>query len=211
HTKEIACVQTQCPNNYRTGREKDGLYYYGRGYIQLTWLENYANCSLDLYGDMRLVDNPDLVSDTEEGAWGSAFWYWNKYVHDIPEIKDGQFGHTTMAINGPLECNGPYKMKAFKRFVIYSKIFEVFKLSKPSPKQNGCYPMIDHIDADNVEEGATYFAVCKPTGFYRRQPGMYHWCNDNCNDNGPNCPDNMCKCPDDLYRYHTIMKEKKII
>lgn len=116
-----------------------------------------------------------------------------------------------MAINGPLECNGPYKMKAFKRFVIYSKIFEVFKLSKPSPKQNGCYPMIDHIDADNVEEGATYFAVCKPTGFYRRQPGMYHWCNDNCNDNGPNCPDNMCKCPDDLYRYHTIMKEKKII
>lgn len=35
---------------------------------------------------MRLVDNPNLVSDTEEGAWGSAFWYWDKYVHDIPEV-----------------------------------------------------------------------------------------------------------------------------
>lgn len=53
----------------------------------MTWLENYANCSLDLYGDLRLVEKPDLVSDTEEGAWSSAFWYWNKYVHDIPEVK----------------------------------------------------------------------------------------------------------------------------
>lgn len=86
HTKEIACEKSNCPANYRTGKEEKGKYYFGRGYIQLTWIDNYANCSLDLYGDLRLVEKPELVSDTEEGAWSSAFWYWNKYVHDIPEV-----------------------------------------------------------------------------------------------------------------------------
>lgn len=86
HTKEIACAVSKCPKSYRSGGEAPNKYYYGRGYIQLTWLENYANCSLDMYGDMRLVEDPDLVSDTTEGAWGSAFWYWWKYVHDIPEV-----------------------------------------------------------------------------------------------------------------------------
>ena len=86
HTEEIACATSKCPTSYRTGREKEGKYYYGRGYIQLTWLENYANCSLDLYGDMRLVDTPELVSEDTEACWGSAFWYWAKYVHDIPEV-----------------------------------------------------------------------------------------------------------------------------
>ncbi|KAH9417298.1 hypothetical protein DERP_007295 [Dermatophagoides pteronyssinus] len=215
HTKEIACVKTKCTNNYRTGREQQDKYYYGRGYIQLTWLDNYANCSLDLYGDMRLVDNPDLVSDTEEGAWGSAFWYWDKYCHNIPEIKQGYFGYTTMAINGPLECNGPYKVKAFKRFVIYSKIFEIFKLSEPLPKQNGCYPIINpnELDMNNLErmdnENEPYFSVCKPSGLYRKQSGMYHWCNDNCNALDPNCPQDMCKCPDDLYHYHQMLLMKK--
>ena len=86
HTKEIACAASKCPNSYRTGQEKPGKYYYGRGYIQLTWLYNYQNCSMDMYGDLRLVDNPDLVSDTEEGAWGSAFWYWYKHVHNNSEV-----------------------------------------------------------------------------------------------------------------------------
>ena len=95
HTKEIACATNNCPTNYRTGRELKDKYYFGRGYIQLTWLDNYANCSLDLYGDMRLVDNPELVSDTVEGAWGSAFWYWKKYVHNIPEVKQISIGSKT--------------------------------------------------------------------------------------------------------------------
>lgn len=94
-----------------------------------------------------------------------------------------------MAINGPLECNGPYKIKAFKRFVIYSKIYEQFhlaKLSVPIPKQDGCYPM----EGDE----APCFQLCQPIGIYARQTGMYHWCNDNCNSEHPNCPDNMCQC-----------------
>lgn len=94
-----------------------------------------------------------------------------------------------MAINGPLECKGPYKIKAFKRYVIYSKIYDILKLSKssaPKPKQDGCYPM--------VGEGAPGFVLCKPIKFYTNQAGMYHWCNDNCNAEDPNCPEEMCEC-----------------
>ena len=185
HTKEIACATSKCPKNYRTGQEKEGKYYYGRGYIQLTWLENYANCSLDLYGDMRLVENPDLVSDQIEVAMGSAFWYWWKYVKEIPEIKDGKFGYTTMAINGPLECKGVYKVKAFRRFVVYSQVLEALSI-RDKPLQDGCYPM--------EGKDAPGFKLCKSIGSYRNQAGMYHWCNDNCNSEDSNCPKEMCSC-----------------
>ncbi|KAH9401112.1 hypothetical protein TYRP_002702 [Tyrophagus putrescentiae] len=187
HTKEIACAVSKCPKSYRSGGEAPNKYYYGRGYIQLTWLENYANCSLDMYGDMRLVDDPDLVSDTTEGAWGSAFWYWWKYVHDIPEIRQGKFGYTTNAINGPLECKGVYKVKAFRRFVVYSKVLEAFNIrDRFPPLQEGCYPM----------EGseAPGFRLCASIGAYKNQAGMYHWCNDNCNSADSNCPPEMCSC-----------------
>lgn len=38
-----------------------GHVYYGRGYPQLTWMENYANCSKDAGVD--LVKNPDAMLD----------------------------------------------------------------------------------------------------------------------------------------------------
>ncbi|KAJ6217247.1 hypothetical protein RDWZM_008404 [Blomia tropicalis] len=187
HTKEIACASSKCPTNYRTGREKPGKYYYGRGYIQLTWLDNYENCSMDMYGDMRLVEEPDIVSDTVEGAWGSAFWYWHKYIHDIPEIHQGKFGYSTMAINGALECKGVYKIKAFRRYVVYVRVLEAFNLlDNVKPLQDGCYPMSG--------KDAPGFKLCIPIGSYRTQAGLFHWCNDNCNSADSNCPTDMCQC-----------------
>jgi putative chitinase len=41
--------------------------YYGRGYSQLTWKENYQDFSDLLYHDNRLVKNPDLVMQPEVG------------------------------------------------------------------------------------------------------------------------------------------------
>jgi hypothetical protein len=38
--------------------------YYGRGFCQLTWYENYENMSRLLYGDMRLLKEPELALDT---------------------------------------------------------------------------------------------------------------------------------------------------
>jgi predicted chitinase len=41
----------------------DGWKYRGRGYIQLTGKNNYAAASKEIFGDNRLVDNPDLALD----------------------------------------------------------------------------------------------------------------------------------------------------
>jgi putative chitinase len=49
---------------------KDYYPYYGRGYVQLTWLENYANASaaLGLIDDRDLVEHPELALDSLIGA-----------------------------------------------------------------------------------------------------------------------------------------------
>lgn len=55
----------------------DGFKYRGRGFIQLTGKANYAAASKAIYGDNRLVDNPDLVNDPQVAADVSA-WYMKK-------------------------------------------------------------------------------------------------------------------------------------
>lgn len=55
--------------------EGDGWKYHGRGLIQLTGKENYANCGLGVGVDF--VGNPDWVANPEYAAL-SAGWFWNK-------------------------------------------------------------------------------------------------------------------------------------
>ena len=54
----------------RGGNNKpgDGWLFRGRGPIQLTGRANYSKASRDIYGDDRLVQNPDLVMDPEIGS-----------------------------------------------------------------------------------------------------------------------------------------------
>ena len=61
----------------RMGNEtaEDAAKYIGRGLIQLTGKENYANCELGLGVD--LLGNPDWLA-TPKYASLSAGWYWNK-------------------------------------------------------------------------------------------------------------------------------------
>jgi predicted chitinase len=55
----------------------DGFKYRGRGNVQLTGKSNYAAASKAIYGDNRLVDNPDLVNDPAVAAEVTA-WYMQK-------------------------------------------------------------------------------------------------------------------------------------
>ena len=61
----------------RMGNEtpEDAAKYIGRGLIQLTGKENYANCGLGLGVD--LLGNPDWLGTPKYAAL-SAGWYWNK-------------------------------------------------------------------------------------------------------------------------------------
>jgi putative chitinase len=54
--------------------EEAGMYI-GRGLIQLTGKENYANCGFGLGVDF--LSHPDLLSTPKYAAL-SAGWYWNK-------------------------------------------------------------------------------------------------------------------------------------
>jgi putative chitinase len=83
-TKEIADRYARNPAkiagkvyNGRLGNtsEEEAAQYLGRGLIQLTGKENYANCGTAL--DIDLVGNPTLLIEPRYAAL-SAGWFWNK-------------------------------------------------------------------------------------------------------------------------------------
>lgn len=53
-----------------------------------------------IFGDNRLVMDPDSVAKRDDIAWQTAFWYWGTRVHNQPGVQQGRFGATTKAING---------------------------------------------------------------------------------------------------------------
>jgi predicted chitinase len=97
----------------------NGKVFYGRGYMQLSWCANYR-----AYGQNRMVNNdpdyfynnPELVATTYK--WDSAAWFFEETVPD----ETGQFGLTTMSINGVLECGNTGSETPAKRFQIFDAI-----------------------------------------------------------------------------------------
>lgn len=76
----------------------DGWKYRGRGFIQITGMNNYEICGEALGVD--LVSNPDYLS-TLPGAVDSAVWYWNS--RDISKFADADdVRECTRLINGGL-------------------------------------------------------------------------------------------------------------
>jgi murein DD-endopeptidase MepM/ murein hydrolase activator NlpD/predicted chitinase len=57
--------------------EGDAYKFRGRGAVGLTGRANYASASKDLFGDDRLVQNPELLKDPEMAAKTSA-WFMKK-------------------------------------------------------------------------------------------------------------------------------------
>jgi putative chitinase len=75
----------------------DGERFKGRGFIQLTGRDNYTRASQQIFGDDRLVKNPDLASRPDIGAQ-IALWFWENRVR--PNVNN--FNNTkevTNAIN----------------------------------------------------------------------------------------------------------------
>ena len=64
----------------------DGEAFKGRGFLHLTGRDNYARASKALYGDDRLVRNPDLVEKNPKVAAETAIWYWQNRV--APKVSD---------------------------------------------------------------------------------------------------------------------------
>ena len=78
----------------------DGQKYRGRGLIQITGRRNYLACSQALFGDDRLLRQPELL---EQPQWASesAAWFWQS--NGLNELADNdQFTAITRRINGGL-------------------------------------------------------------------------------------------------------------
>ena len=120
-TKEIADQYARQPAkiagkvyNGRMGNtnEEEAAMYLGRGLIQLTGKENYANCGTALGID--LVGNPTLLIEPKYAAL-SAGWFWNKknlnaLVDDVETM--------TKRINGGLHGLDDRKAKINKALSI---------------------------------------------------------------------------------------------
>jgi putative chitinase len=72
----------------------DGELFKGRGFIQLTGRDNYTRASQQIFGDDRLVKNPDLASKLDVGA-KIALWFWKNQVR--PNVSN--FNNTTEVVN----------------------------------------------------------------------------------------------------------------
>ncbi|MDN7139414.1 glycoside hydrolase family 19 protein [Pseudomonas sp. JQ170] len=101
-----------------TEADGDGQLYCGRGLIQITGRNNYRACSVALFGDDRLLDQPQLL---EQPQWASesAAWFWHS--RGLNQLADrGEFNRITRHINGGLNgLEERLKLWARAREVLY--------------------------------------------------------------------------------------------
>jgi predicted chitinase len=57
------------------GPKKHYAPFYGRGPIQVTWKGMYEQASVKLFGDKRLLNNPNLANDPYLGTMLSMYWW----------------------------------------------------------------------------------------------------------------------------------------
>merc|ERR1712087_530098 len=69
-------------------KDKCKVHYYGRGYLQTTWMDNYknaselGNCNIDGDGDsVDILKDPSKIESDKRLAWCTASYYWKTAVH----------------------------------------------------------------------------------------------------------------------------------
>lgn len=122
HVEELQYFQNpeKCTREYHSASSVRGKSYHGRGYFQLSWANNYRNASQALYGDDRLLNNPELVSADSQISLDTAIWYWERVVR--PANTNNRFDDTTKAINFPVERAEGY----VSRYQFYLSVADAF-------------------------------------------------------------------------------------
>lgn len=91
-------------NRYGNGgvESGDGWQFRGRGLTQLTFRDNYRAASVGIFGDNRLLLEPDLVARPITACLTGA-WFWKE--HGCNELADGNhYEMITERINGPAKA-----------------------------------------------------------------------------------------------------------
>lgn len=135
-----------------TGLGMENKNYYGRGYIQLSWDYNYKAASIFLFGDEKLIENPDIgknefsyqkkllfdsikskffkkiissfsVASNDDVAWSTAFWFWKK------NVIEGEYGDSVLNENfgaATRAINGALECSGSYQYIA-KKRFEIYK------------------------------------------------------------------------------------
>jgi putative chitinase len=74
----------------------DGSKYRGRGFIQITGRNNYAEAGEALHLD--LIDHPEILEDPEMCAVSAAWWWKSHGLNELADVPD--FPAITKRING---------------------------------------------------------------------------------------------------------------
>jgi predicted chitinase len=139
HIEEIDCAgSTSCADQYGGSEGAPGKSYHGRGFIQLSWPANYKEASEALGMGDELFENPEKVAEDPEIGAKVSSWFWKTKVATAPGVSDNQFGATTKAINGALECTGSNVEKSQNRYKVYKDVAEVLGISNLAD-EGGCY------------------------------------------------------------------------
>lgn len=72
--------------NLGNDAKDDGWKFRGRGLIQTTGRDNYQATSLGMFGDRRLLDDPDLLLDPEHAASSAAYYWYSRRLNGIEDI-----------------------------------------------------------------------------------------------------------------------------
>lgn len=76
----------------------DGYDFRGQGPIELTGRANFYEASMAIYGDDRLVYNPELVQQPEVGFAVSAWFWQTRGLNELAE--NDEFTRVTEVVNG---------------------------------------------------------------------------------------------------------------
>lgn len=150
-------------------------------------------CSSDLYGDDRLVTDPDMVAKDDNIAMATALWFWSKNVHRV--ATSGEFGATTRAINGGLECTpSGDTSKAKKRWYLFNECLRAAGESLLGQKESECYGTSESGNGEQPDQPDPneVKSRCGANSIYKSVPGIDEWCDSNCALG--NCPQSHCEC-----------------
>jgi putative chitinase len=86
--------------NLGNTQQGDGYKFRGRGSMQTTGRAAYASLSKKVFGDNRLLDNPDLINEPNTSIEAAAFIWNQKGCNEIAD--SGKFEACVIKINGGL-------------------------------------------------------------------------------------------------------------
>lgn len=75
-------------DNLGNTEQGDGWKFRGRSLIQTTGRENYRNTSMGCWGDLRLLEDPDLLLLPENAADAAGWFWYSRKLNGVEDVRE---------------------------------------------------------------------------------------------------------------------------